>query len=279
MKQCSKCKQEKPFSDFPRDSRYEDGLKTSCKSCAYEASRNWNRSRKGVAVRLWHKHVARSASRGHSAPGYTRDWLINYVLSHPDYERLYQEYEASGWDKYKCPSIDRLDDREGYTKSNIRLVSFQENMDHCYEAGRKAEHDNGGWEKGCMRPHHAVVQLTMSGEYVAEYISVNSATREVPGTDNSKIPMCCQGKRKSHAGYQWMYLEDYLGNGKKAKKVEYKSHGQARPVIQKDLCGNEVARYESASQAARATGFHQTGISKCLLGKIRTHKGYKWEEA
>jgi hypothetical protein len=114
----------------------------------------------------------------------------------------------SGFDKYKAPSIDRIDDNIGYKKDNIRLVSFQENMDHCYDAARKAEHTNSGWEKGCMRPHHAVVQLTTDGDFIQSFISVNEAARKT-GCDNSKIPAVCMGKRITHGGYKWMYLEDY----------------------------------------------------------------------
>jgi len=207
-KHCPKCDTEKDQSDFSKDKSRSDGIRQYCKSCAYDMSIAWNRSPKGVAVRLWHKHKARSIDRGHDQPDYDRDWLINYVLNHPDYSKLYKKYVASGFDKYECPSIDRIDDNVGYRKDNIRLVSFRDNMDHCYLAARKAEHFNRGWEMGCMRPHHAVVQLTKGGELVGRYISVNEACRQT-GANNSKIPAVCSGKRKSHMGYIWMYEEDY----------------------------------------------------------------------
>ena len=209
MKTCTKCKAVKPTSEFAVDRSRPDGIKSACKNCVYKVAQDWNRSPKGVAIRLWHKHISRSDERGHDQPDYDKDWLINFIMTHPDYERLHQEYVNSGFDKYKCPSIDRLDDNVGYRKDNIRLVSFQDNMGHCYDAARKAEHTNRGWEKGCMRPHRAVVQLTKKGELIDRFISVNEAARMVTGANNSKIPAVCQGKRKTHAGFKWLYEEDY----------------------------------------------------------------------
>lgn len=209
MKTCSQCNKEKPVSEFADDRRVKSGKRANCKECSYAKTREWNRTPKAIAIRSWHKHNHRSGQRGHPSPDYDKEWLIEFITNHPDYERLHKEYVQSGFDKYKSPSIDRIDDNIRYRKDNIRLVSFQDNMDHCYDAARKAEHFNKGWETGCMRPHHAVIQLTKSGEFVARFISVNEAARMVPGANNSKIPAVCQGKRKTHAGFKWMYEEDY----------------------------------------------------------------------
>lgn len=53
-------------------------------------------------------------------------------------------------------------------------------------------------------------------------------------------------------------------------------------ILQIDLNGNIVDRYESTPQAAYAVGGLASGIVKCLSGKkyngkvSRTYKGYKW---
>lgn len=217
-KTCTQCGENKPLDEFAKNPRANDGRRSNCKDCSYKKTRDWNRSPKGVAVRLWHKHIARSDQRGHTRPDYGKEWLINFIMTHPEYPRLHKEYVDSGYDRYKCPSIDRLDDNIGYRKDNIRLVSFAENMEHCYHAGRNADHFNSGWVKGCMGPHRGVVQLSLSGDFIAEFISVNEAARSVAKASNSKIPMCCKGKRKTHAGYCWVYAEDYykVKNGNRA---------------------------------------------------------------
>jgi len=37
-----------------------------------------------------------------------------------------------------------------------------------------------------------------------------------------------------------------------------------------------VGIYPSATEAARDTGFKQSNISACCLGKRKTYKGFKW---
>ena len=41
MKQCSKCKQGKPLSEFYRQKKNKDGLYYSCKSCILAKNKKW----------------------------------------------------------------------------------------------------------------------------------------------------------------------------------------------------------------------------------------------
>lgn len=50
-----------------------------------------------------------------------------------------------------------------------------------------------------------IVQCDMDGNFVAEY---NSA-RDAIGFDYKKISACCNGTRKSHKGYKWIFKKDY----------------------------------------------------------------------
>jgi len=51
-----------------------------------------------------------------------------------------------------------------------------------------------------------------------------------------------------------------------------------RPVNQYDAAGKLIATYESACEAERVTGIHQSNISKCCLGRknFRSAGSYKW---
>lgn len=51
-----------------------------------------------------------------------------------------------------------------------------------------------------------VVQLTMDGEYIAEYQTIAEATR-ITGVHN--ISTCCRGHTEFAGGFKWMYKEDY----------------------------------------------------------------------
>lgn len=249
-------------------------MRSSCKTCSYKATIEWNRSPKGIVCRLWHKHNARSKTRGHEKPNYTREWLFDFVLNHPNFETLYAAWVASDYDKYLSPSVDRINDRIGYTKENIRLVTFGENMEHAWDAGRKKEFDNSGWANGACGEHRAVVQLTMSGDLVAEYISVSEACRAVGALD-SKISMSCSGKRKSHAGFRWAYLDDYNLAGRCAEPMNRKSTGGKRAVKQFSLSGDLISEFESASEAGKFMGVSSGSITQAARN-FRQSCGYYW---
>lgn len=46
MKICKRCKLEKPFSEFYKDSRSKDGKQPKCKKCSSELGKEWNRNNK-----------------------------------------------------------------------------------------------------------------------------------------------------------------------------------------------------------------------------------------
>ncbi len=52
--------------------------------------------------------------------------------------------------------------------------------------------------------HKLVIQLTKSGEMVAEYISTSEAGRETRVAQSS-ISLCCNKKRKTAGGFRWEY--------------------------------------------------------------------------
>lgn len=57
MKTCSRCKVEKPLSEFYNGSRYADGKQSRCKQCGLEAGRESdarNRERRRERSRAWH---------------------------------------------------------------------------------------------------------------------------------------------------------------------------------------------------------------------------------
>ena len=271
---CTKCKVAQSLDNYQKDSNSKSGFRSTCKTCSYAATIEWNRSPKGIACRLWHKHNRRSIHRGHDKPGYTKEWLFNFVLNHPDFDSLYAAYVSSGYNKYFAPSIDRLDDNVGYTKDNIRLVAFIDNMEHAWDAGRKKEYHNAGWAKGACGDHRAVVQLSMAGEFVAQYISVSEACRQV-GAQDSKISNSCSGKRKSHAGFRWMYLDDYEKAGRKVPELKRFSDGGKKKVGQYTLNGDFVSLHESTVDAGNSMGVSSGAIAYAAR-ESKKSCGYYW---
>ena len=50
---------------------------------------------------------------------------------------------------------------------------------------------------------------TISHEEFENMTDTATVAERIMGFSHSKINECCRGKRKSHKGYKWMYLEDY----------------------------------------------------------------------
>ena len=58
-----------------------------------------------------------------------------------------------------------------------------------------------------------IVQLTIFEELVHQYSSISEAKSQ--GFNTTCIGDCCRGQQKTHKGYKWMYLKDYIKQGGK----------------------------------------------------------------
>lgn len=56
-----------------------------------------------------------------------------------------------------------------------------------------------------------VIQLSINGDFIKEWDSARDC-KNVTGFLESKIWECCNGSRKSHKGYKWVYKENYKKN-------------------------------------------------------------------
>lgn len=54
-----------------------------------------------------------------------------------------------------------------------------------------------------------VVQLSIEGRYIRSWKGTNDAERE-EGFNHGNINSCCRGRLKTHGGYKWQYLHDYI---------------------------------------------------------------------
>ncbi len=125
MKQCSKCKEHKTFTEFHKAVKSKDGLQSHCKSCAREATRQYRWSRReqvneqakidSKKPRTRYKTSIRAAAkRGHQ-------WTITedefYILLK---EECYYCNGQIGDRKTQGGSgLDRIDNDVGYTLTNV----------------------------------------------------------------------------------------------------------------------------------------------------------------
>lgn len=141
-----------------------------------EQNFKWNKSKRGVCIRLWHHNVRNSIKRGHKPPEYSQKELIDWVLKQPNFELLYTNWKISNYKQDFAVSIDRLDDSKGYSFDNIQLVTFREN----YLKSHQGFRDKTLYNPTLLNSGHTTIyQYDIYGNLLNTYISFSEASRVI----------------------------------------------------------------------------------------------------
>lgn len=123
----------------------------------------------------------------------------------------------------------------------------------------------------------AVLQFDLEGKFIKEYPSISEASREL-GIKEGNLSTCLKGKIKSCGGFQWKYKDDpRFDNGVKAiDPAAYPDYHKIEPVLQFDMEGKFVKKFDSAAQAAGEFNVSVFSLYSCLQGKVNTCAGFQW---
>lgn len=119
-----------------------------------------------------------------------------------------------------------------------------------------------------------IYQYDVEGNFVKKWNSLADVGRFY-NLPNNRIPTF---KVKTFKGYRWYY--EFLGN--KIEKIDYDTGVKNRlnkiciPVYQCDLNKNLIQKYNSYSEASRATGIATNSLQQALNRKNNICKGYMW---
>lgn len=72
---------------------------------------------------------------------------------------------------------------------------------------------------------------------------------------------------------EWCTYKHNANHGTRNARI---AKNESIPIIQYDLDGNEVRRWDSATSAARFFGVRRWTITGCLKGRQHTSCGFKW---
>ncbi len=148
------------------------------------------KNKKGIVTQIWNDQIKNSKKRNHSPPAYKREWLEDFILNHKLFNNLFNEWVKSKYDTNLKPSIDRKNNDIGYTKKNIRLMTWRENND-----------------KGRISNRKKVYQYTLENKLINTFSHAKEAAIQTK-THFSNIGRCCNGFGKTANGFIWKYGED-----------------------------------------------------------------------
>lgn len=91
------------------------------KSQLVENTRRFRKTKKGLLTNLYHKMKSRHPV------DFTLHEFHEIFLDSKLFNRLFTEWEKSKYNKLKKPSIDRINNKVDYLKSNIHMITWAEN--------------------------------------------------------------------------------------------------------------------------------------------------------
>lgn len=221
LKRCSTCGKRKPLEAFSPDKRRPYGVNCRCKDCCnlhqrevrsteegrakrriehvkylLDPAHRENKKRvderskrtpNGVITTLFIFMKRRSKKRKHAPPKFTKVQLTKWLYDN-GFQKLYDDWVSSGYNRWKKPSCDRLDDSKGYSFDNMRLVTWKENHD---KNKRELE----------KKSRKAVQQIDLDGTVTREWASITQAKKEL-GFD---VGNALRRKYLAKDGYYYVY--------------------------------------------------------------------------
>jgi hypothetical protein len=131
MYTCVTCNIEKDYSEYHKNKTKKNGISESCKECARE--RKAEHYKRDPASYMFFRAKARAERKGREFTIVKEDIIIPEYCPVLNIKMGFNESEDS-------PSLDRINSSKGYTKDNIRVVSYRANVlmgDGTYEEFKK----------------------------------------------------------------------------------------------------------------------------------------------
>ena len=127
MKFCSICKKEKNDTDFYKAKNIKGGLRSACKECRKKYNRTPKEAKKWYDNHL-ESHLVSLAKQRAKKKNIVFDLKPKDIII-PDKCPLLgiSLYRGSREKNGNSPSIDRIDAKKGYTKSNVWIISKKAN--------------------------------------------------------------------------------------------------------------------------------------------------------
>jgi group I intron endonuclease len=143
-----------------------------------------------------------------------------------------------------------------------------------YNSYVHAENSNGynlsfGGDGG-SHGHRKVILLDLNNNFVKEFDTIKDADDFV----GSRIKCCLKGQNKRVKNYIALYKEEYDIN--KDYTYKKKNNSKSKGIIQLDLKGNFINKFETINEASKNTKTNRTSIISVANKKYHSANGYLW---
>lgn len=154
------------------------------------------RSVKGLLYTIYNSQVQSTKRRDVTPPTYTKEELLEWAILQNNFKELYDNWVNSDYNSNLKPSIDRLNDYEGYNLNNLQMLTWEDHKNKSYE-DIKNRHNR----KTCK----PVIKIdAKTGKTIKEYDSIKQAS-DVNNITDINISRVCRGIRKTAGGFKWAY--------------------------------------------------------------------------
>jgi hypothetical protein len=196
MKTCKDCKKEKEISFFYNtQGECKECTKKRVKENRQKVGNKYDFSESGVIRIIYKTQKRNNRLRGHGEMPYTKDELKSWLYEN-GFKALYDEWVSCDHAKESKPSIDRINDFNGYSFDNIKLVTWKQNREH---QTRDILLGIGTSGLRCKK----LGKYLPSGDLVSVYVSYSSAVRDIGYSLEYQIKkgVSCR------SGFNWKYIK------------------------------------------------------------------------
>ncbi len=118
-KQCTKCKEEKEFSKFYKDSSKKNGLRGQCKKCFDEMMKEYYQEHKDELNKKKKEYFQTLEGRYNSYKQGSKQRNVQFSLTFEQFAQFWQQPCGYCGDKIDTIGLDRIDSSKGYEIKNV----------------------------------------------------------------------------------------------------------------------------------------------------------------